>query len=617
MKKTKSDKFEVKGMVCASCEKIIARQALKLPGVKHVKADHVSGLCEVVYDPDRTTYAEIIAAVEDKGYVCARGGGKSSAAETALVIALIAALAYAYTALAPYIGAYAPSIGEDVSIPLLFIIGLFTGFHCIAMCGGLVVSYTAKAASEGRADYASHMKYGLAKTVSYAFFGAVFGLIGSYITFTPAMRGFAAVFAGLFLALFGLNMLGYLGWARRLRFKAPRFMDAWLLRRLHASGSPAAIGLLNGLMIACGPLQAVYLLAASTGSPYTGAAYLAAFGLGTLPLLLGFGAFASRLSLKMTSRILKYSGVVVLLLGLVMVNRGIALSGISLDIPQAAQGGQGPSQGTVELDGDGYQVIRMNVTAYGWQPDTFVLKTGVPVRWVIDGQQLTSCNNAIQVPKYGLEFDVKRGLQTIEFTPKDAGTVPWSCWMGMIPGTFQVKDDAAVSGEGAAVKAAAEAPSVELVKPGPTTTSLRQVKPPEKTQPAAKNVVEADDSGYQAIRMNVTYGGFSPNKFVLEKGVPVKWVIDGQELTGCNNAIKVPSLGLSFKVKQGLQTIEFTPTEEGNVQWSCWMGMLKGVFVVKADTSGSYQAALDSVQVPSGGSCGMGSGCGCGMMGGY
>lgn len=620
MKKTKSDKFEVKGMVCASCEKIIARQALKLPGVKQVKADHITGLCEVVYDPGRTTYGEIIAAVEEKGYICAAGGGKSSAMETALVLALIVALVYAYNYAAPFIGAYVPSIGKDVSMPLLFVIGLFTGFHCIAMCGGFVVSYTAKNASEGRVDYASHIRYGLAKTLSYAFFGAVFGLIGSYITFTPGMRGLAAALAGLFLMLFGLNMLGYLRWGRRLRIKAPKFMDSWLLQRLHGNGSPVAIGLLNGLMIACGPLQAIYLLAASTGSPYTGAAYLAAFGLGTLPLLLGFGAFASKLSLKMTNRILRYSGVVVLLLGLVMVNRGIALSGINLDFPATPtvlQGqGSGAQSDTVYIDSDGDQVIRMNVTAYGWQPDRFVLKTGVPVRWIIDGQQLTSCNNAIQVPKYGLKFNVKKGLQTIEFTPNEAGTVPWSCWMGMIQGTFIVKDDVLVTGEGAAGKASVEAPSVELVAPGPTTTSLRQLKPLETTQPTIKTAKAPDQSGYQTIRMNVTYGGFIPNKFVLKKGVPVKWVIDGQGLTGCNSAIKVPSLGLSFDVKQGIQTIEFTPEDEGNIQWSCRMGMMKGVFVVTADASGNNQIALDTVQVPAGGSCGMGSGggCGCGMM---
>jgi plastocyanin domain-containing protein len=80
----------------------------------------------------------------------------------------------------------------------------------------------------------------------------------------------------------------------------------------------------------------------------------------------------------------------------------------------------------------------MNVTYYGFEPNTFTIKKGVPVRWVINGVSITGCNNRIIVPAYGLEFDVRRGEQVIEFTPTEVGEVRWSCWMGMIPGKFVV-----------------------------------------------------------------------------------------------------------------------------------------------------------------------------------
>ena len=110
--------------------------------------------------------------------------------------------------------------------------------------------------------------------------------------------------------------------------------------------------------------------------------------------------------------------------------------------------------------------------------------------------------------------------------------------------------------------------------------------------------------------MEVTRSGWNPSKFVLKKGVPVKWVIEGKEITGCNNAISVPKLGLDFKIKKGTQTIQFTPKETGTISWSCWMGMIPGVFVVKDEVSGSSQKELEKVVVPSGGSCGGGCGCG-------
>jgi hypothetical protein len=128
-------------------------------------------------------------------------------------------------------------------------------------------------------------------------------------------------------------------------------------------------------------------------------------------------------------------------------------------IPSASAAGDS-SGNAAKIEG-GYQVIRMNVTASGWQPDRFVLKTGVPVRWVIDGQQITGCNSGIKVPSLGLSFDIKKGLQTIEFTPPAAGTIPWSCLMGMIRGTFIVKDGLDAADPGQVQAALAEAPQAQ------------------------------------------------------------------------------------------------------------------------------------------------------------
>jgi hypothetical protein len=224
------------------------------------------------------------------------------------------------------------------------------------------------------------------------------------------------------------------------------------------------IGLLNGLMIACGPLQAIYVMAAGTGSMIEGAKLLLIFGLGTLPVMLGFGYFASFISSKMTHKILKASGAIVIILGLLMLNNGLVLTGSGFDFksvvssislvsaaPSITAGtgntltpGTGASttaDNNIAVLKDGYQEIRMTVDSRGYTPNKFILKTGVPVHWIIDGKQLTNCNRAIQVPAYGLKFDVEQGEQTIEFNPTDAGTIRWSCWMGMIQGTFIVQDD--------------------------------------------------------------------------------------------------------------------------------------------------------------------------------
>ena len=95
---------------------------------------------------------------------------------------------------------------------------------------------------------------------------------------------------------------------------------------------------------------------------------------------------------------------------------------------------------------------------------------------------------------------------------------------------------------------------------------------------------------------------------MLKAGVPVKWIINGAEINSCNNAIQVPALGLKFDIIKGEQVIEFTPANEGVISWSCWMGMIPGVFIVKDDINlsdaSAVQEELGSVQIPKGGSCG-------------
>ncbi|MFC2136065.1 sulfite exporter TauE/SafE family protein [Bacteroidota bacterium] len=337
-----------------------------------------------------------------------------------------------------------PEISTNMGYGLLFVVGLLTGFHCIGMCGGFVVSYSTKAAQNNEHAATSHVLYGVSKTLSYTIIGAAFGLLGSIIAFTSSIRGFVGIFAGLFLVLFGLKMLDVFPSLRRFGIRTPKFVSKFVIKNKRKTSNPIIIGLLNGLLIACGPLQAMYVLAAGTGSMIEGARLLFIFGLGTLPVLLGFGFLTSYLSHKATQKILKASGAIVIILGVIMINRGLALTGTGFDantiLTSVSASTNTPTANVIKFEG-GYQVIEMNVTRYGWQPDKFVLQKDVPVKWVIDGQEINGCNNAIQVPKYGLNFDIKRGEQIIEFTPTGDGVIPWSCWMGMIPGTFIVKDD--------------------------------------------------------------------------------------------------------------------------------------------------------------------------------
>lgn len=439
----------IEGMQCHSCEKRIKHSVSAMHGVKRCKADYVSGSAEIEFNPAKTNKEKIIEKIESLGYAC--GGKKevSKAKYAAIAAGVFVAIFGIYLVLKNTIGFNLPDFSSNVSLGILFLAGLMTGFHCIAMCGGFMVSYSAKNAKENKSGFLQHVYYGAGKTLSYAVIGGLFGLLGSFVSFTPTLRGGIAIVAGLFLVLFGLKMLDVIPALRKMQIRQPAFINK-INAQFGGHAGPFVTGLLNGLMIACGPLLAIYIYAAGTGSFVQGATAAAVFGLGTLPVLFGFGLIASVISSQMTRKILKYSGIAVLILGLIMLNRGLSLTGSGYDYNSLTAGFNAKSAGSAATGAaenivikDGYQEINMDVLSSGWSPNKFVLKKGVPVKWIINGKEITGCNNAIQVPKYGLNFKIKQGLQTIEFTPTETGTISWSCWMGMIQGVFIVVDDTA------------------------------------------------------------------------------------------------------------------------------------------------------------------------------
>src|SRR3989339_1614827 len=83
-------------------------------------------------------------------------------------------------------------------------------------------------------------------------------------------------------------------------------------------------------------------------------------------------------------------------------------------------------------------------------------------------------------------------------------------------------------------------------------------------------------NGKQIINMDVISGGYRPNYFTVKKGIPVKWIIDGKNVFGCQGYFVVPSLSISKALNAGENLIEFTPTETGFINFSCGMGMYRG-----------------------------------------
>jgi uncharacterized protein len=338
-----------------------------------------------------------------------------------------------------------PDFNSDVSYGLLFSVGLLTGFHCVGMCGALVLGYATRSTSEGKLRYSGHLWYGLGKTISYTAFGALFGLAGAVISFTPQIRGYVGMAAGAFLLIFGLSLLNIWPGLHQFRIKAPPFLLKFIGAQSRKYGHPFVIGLLNGLMIICGPLQAMYIMAAGTGNALQGAKLMLIFGLGTLPAMMGFGLLTSLASARLAPKIIRFSGAIVVVLGVIMLNRGLVLSGSGYDFTTGLAWVSSQIRDNWGLDiqtaGPNYQSIETNLTGDSSNAGLIRLKKGVPVKWKIHTDEVKACISKVLVPKLGLEIPIKKGDQTIEFTPQQEGIITWSCDMGMTTGSFVVEEN--------------------------------------------------------------------------------------------------------------------------------------------------------------------------------
>ncbi|MBC3898148.1 hypothetical protein GH811_00780 [Acetobacterium malicum] len=90
---------------------------------------------------------------------------------------------------------------------------------------------------------------------------------------------------------------------------------------------------------------------------------------------------------------------------------------------------------------DGIQIVSTTLDRGIYDP--IIVQTGIPVKWTItanDGD-LNSCNNKMLIRSYGVEQKLLVGENVVEFTPTKAGTINYSCWMGMVGSTITVVDD--------------------------------------------------------------------------------------------------------------------------------------------------------------------------------
>ncbi|SCL93012.1 urease accessory protein UreH domain-containing protein [Sporanaerobacter sp. PP17-6a] len=427
----KIEKIKVYGMTCTSCENRVERAVKKLNGVLNVKANYGGQFIKVEYDDELCNIRKIKAAIEDAGY------STQNSNDYKLMGILIVVVAVIFLSLKNS-GFDMEKKLADASYAVIFLVGILTSIHCIGMCGGIMFSQTLSKENKNKFEVVKPaVLYNLGRVVSYTIIGGIIGAVGSVFSISITAKAAVQIFAGIFMIMMGFNIAGF-SLFRKFNIKLPPIA----CRIKNKSGSPFVIGVLNGIM-PCGPLQTMQLFALGTGSAVKGALSMFMFSIGTVPLMLIFGSLSGLLGKNSSKRILKLSGVLIIVLGLIMGNRGFALAGININPVTSLTGSSKEiSKGNVAkaILKDGVQIINMTADNNGYTPNAFYVQKGIPVRWVIDGKEINSCNNVIVAQSLNIEKKLESGENVIEFNPEDKD-INFSCWMGMIRGVIKIVDN--------------------------------------------------------------------------------------------------------------------------------------------------------------------------------
>ncbi len=204
------------------------------------------------------------------------------------------------------------------------------------MCGPIVTAFslTPKSPNPWHQVY-FHGLLNLSRIISYALVGMAIAAVSSTLALGGHLAGagslgrqIVAVMTGSLLILIGLSKLNPTFLQASSLYPPPvarlhTHLSHWMSRVSEQSSrlTPVILGLLWGL-IPCGFLYVAQLRAADAPNFWQGGLIMVAFGLGTLPAMLGVGLLIGKANQKQRSQINQLGGLITIIIGCLTLARG-------------------------------------------------------------------------------------------------------------------------------------------------------------------------------------------------------------------------------------------------------------------------------------------------------
>lgn len=173
----------------------------------------------------------------------------------------------------------------DVLLPA-FMLGMLGSFHCLGMCGPIAMALPLKGATQAE-RMLKVMVYNAGRVFTYSVLGFLFGIVGRSVVVAGYQQVLSIVLGLVVLVLYFLpasatSRVPLMKYTVSMVASLKRMFGLMLHKRSYSA--TFALGILNGLL----PCGLVYLAVAgsiATGDVWKGAAFMALFGMGTLPVM--------------------------------------------------------------------------------------------------------------------------------------------------------------------------------------------------------------------------------------------------------------------------------------------------------------------------------------------
>lgn len=206
--------------------------------------------------------------------------------------------------------------------------GFLGSFHCVGMCGPIALALPGSF-TEHIPFAVSRLIYNSGRVVTYTALGALAGLFSRIVSIGGYQQGLSIAVGLILLLLPAWRKLRAL-FERTDSFSGPRKLAANItvqIKNLFGSdsfGSLFLIGLLNGLL-PCGFVYMALATAATSGGVAPSLLFMAAFGLGTIPAMLGVSLAGNLIPLTFRQKLQSFSPYFIAIMGIILILRGLNL----------------------------------------------------------------------------------------------------------------------------------------------------------------------------------------------------------------------------------------------------------------------------------------------------